>query len=129
MALQVAAPPSFALPGGVGQPSVLRIGGDARPQAAGSTIETVRPDACMREIVFRVLEERPAHLRARSDDGLLEITAGSLEELHLEAREAVMRQRGPAHVAFRIRLTRQVGSRPARRSQAHVLGPAAICPG
>jgi hypothetical protein len=66
----------------------------------------------MREVVFHVLQETPGHLQARSDDGL-QITAASLEELHLEAREALMQHLGPAHVAFRIRLSR---SRSPHRS-------------
>lgn len=73
----------------------------------------------MREIVFRVLEERPGHLMARSEDGTLLVVAPSREELHHEAREALMRQRGAAHVAFRIRLTRPPSLRPDRERAGH----------
>ncbi|MFM7311664.1 MAG: hypothetical protein ACKO0M_00580 [Cyanobium sp.] len=61
----------------------------------------------MREILFRVREQRPGHLVACSEDGALLVSAATREELHHEAREAVIGQLGEAHVAFRIRLSQQ----------------------
>ena len=87
----------------------------------------------MREIVFRVLEERPGHVEACSDDRRLRISAPSQEELHHEAREALIQHLGPAHAAYRIRLCRRGGegkeasNRPVRltasaRSSRHAPG-------
>ena len=42
----------------------------------------------MREIVFRVLSDRPGQIEATAENRPITITAGSLEELHHEAREA-----------------------------------------
>ena len=60
----------------------------------------------MKEVVFRVLSERPGHLEARAEVPALCITAPSLEELHHEAREALIQRLGPAHCAYRVRLQR-----------------------
>lgn len=67
----------------------------------------------MREIVFRVLHEQPGLLHARADDPPMAITAASREELHHEAREALIQQFGAAHAAWRVRL------RPIVRLDAH----------
>mgnify|MGYP006288558639 CR=1 FL=1 len=91
--------------------SDLRMRDHLRPTDAGATIGTVRMKP-MREIVFSVLEQAPDQLLARSLDGRLEVSATSLEELRHEAREALIAQLGPAHVACRIRL---VGLRVGRR--------------
>jgi hypothetical protein len=60
----------------------------------------------MREIVFRVLSDRPGQLEARADDRPITITAPSLEELHHEAREALIDHLGAAHGTFRVRIRR-----------------------
>jgi len=62
----------------------------------------------MREIVFRVLNDQPGCLRATAENQPISITAPNLEELHHEAREALMARFGPAHVAYRVRLRRPV---------------------
>ena len=69
----------------------------------------------MREIVFRVLSDRPGQLEARADDRPITITAPSLEELHHEAREALIDHLGAAHGTFRVRIRRPapVACRPA----------------
>ena len=61
----------------------------------------------MREVVFRFVVERPGHLEARSDIPALQISAPSLEELHHEAREALIEHFGPAHCAYRVRILRR----------------------
>lgn len=63
----------------------------------------------MREVLFRVLVERPGHLTAQADDPSVRIEAPSLEELHHEAREALIKHFGAAHSAYRVRIRR---SRP-----------------
>jgi hypothetical protein len=71
----------------------------------------------MREIVFRVLAERPGHLEAQAVGAAfsagvsqpIRITAPTLEELQHEAREALIEHLGPAHCTYRVR----VGRRPA----------------
>ena len=60
----------------------------------------------MREVVFRVLAERPGHLEAQAESLPLRITAPTLEELQHEAREALIEHMGPAHCAFRVRVRR-----------------------
>ncbi|MEB3351003.1 MAG: hypothetical protein VKM01_01620 [Cyanobacteriota bacterium] len=60
----------------------------------------------MREIVFRVHIDQPGHLEARAEDRPLTIRAPSLEELHHEAREALIEHLGPAHGTFRVRIRR-----------------------
>ena len=77
----------------------------------------------MREVVFRVLAERPGHLEAQSDNLLIHITAPTLEELQHEAREALIEHVGPAHCAYRVRVRRCPGVavssiRPLGRSAA-----------
>ena len=78
----------------------------------------------MREVVFRVLVERPGHLTAQADDPSVRIEAPSLEELHHEAREALIRHFGPAHTAFRVRIRR---SRPQPVSRIRPLSPGSGC--
>jgi hypothetical protein len=60
----------------------------------------------MREIVFRVLSERPGHLVARAEDRPITIEAASLEDLHHEAREALIQHLGHAHGTVRVRIRR-----------------------
>ena len=60
----------------------------------------------MREIVFRVHIDRPGHLEARAEGRPLTIRAPSLEELHHEAREALIEHLGAAHGTFRVRIRR-----------------------
>lgn len=73
----------------------------------------------MREIVFRLLIDRPGRLEARAEAPPLTITAASLEELHHEAREALIEHLGPAHGAFRVRIRRhgEHGALPPHRHQ------------
>ena len=73
----------------------------------------------MREVVFRFVVERPGHLEARSDIPALQISAPSLEELHHEAREALIEHFGPAHCAYRVRILRR---QPQRVSVQRVSG-------
>ncbi|MFQ6537887.1 MULTISPECIES: hypothetical protein [Aphanothece] len=74
----------------------------------------------MREIVFRVISERPGHLEARAEDHPITITAASLEELHHEAREALIEHLGPIHVAYRTRIRR---ADPDPRALRHTVLP------
>ena len=60
----------------------------------------------MREVVFRVLSERPGHLEAQADTLPLRISAPSLEELQHEAREALIEHMGTAHCTVRVRVRR-----------------------
>ncbi|MEB3265217.1 MAG: hypothetical protein VKN13_01230 [Cyanobacteriota bacterium] len=81
---------------------------------------------CMREIVFRVLSDTPGHLEAEAADRAIRIAAPSLEELHHEAREALIAHLGPAHAAYRVRIRRTAGPamstiRPLRRPPASCL--------
>jgi len=59
---------------------------------------------CMREVVFRVLAERPGHLEAQADSLPIHITAPTLEELQHEAREALIEHLGAAHCTYRVRV-------------------------
>lgn len=85
----------------------------------------------MREIVFRVISERPGHLEAQAEHEPITITAPSLEELHHEAREALIERLGPAHVSVRVRIRRgQQGNPPracTRMPRSHGGGPANRC--
>jgi hypothetical protein len=58
----------------------------------------------MREVVFRVLAERPGHLDAQAETLPIQISAPTLEELQHEAREALIEHFGPAHCAYRVRV-------------------------
>ena len=75
------------------------------PTTSTSELEN-RDIPVMREIVFRVISERPGHLEARAEHQPITITAPSLEELHHEAREALIEHLGPIHVAYRARIRR-----------------------
>lgn len=79
----------------------------------------------MREVVFRIVSERPGLLEAQADTLLpntlpIRIAAPSLEELQHEAREALIEHFGAAHCAVRVRVRRCHGPaasaiRPLRR--------------
>jgi hypothetical protein len=60
----------------------------------------------MREIVFRVTAERPGHLEATAERPQLTVSAGTQEEWHHEARDTLIRELGPTHITYRIRLRR-----------------------
>ena len=88
----------------------------------------------MREVVFRVVAERPGHLEAQAVGAAfsagvtlpIRITAPTLEELQHEAREALIDPLGPAHCTFRVRVRRDPGTavssiRPVGRR------PVALC--
>ena len=77
----------------------------------------------MREVVFRVLVERPGHLEAQAETLPIRITAPTLEELQHEAREALIEHLGPAHGTVRVR---RVPS-PAISTIRPVRRPAALC--
>ena len=79
----------------------------------------------MREVVFRVLAERPGHLEAQAETLPIRITAPTLEELQHEAREALIEHMGPAHCAFRVRVRRAPGA--AVSSIRRVGRQAALC--
>ncbi len=79
----------------------------------------------MREVVFRVLSERPGQLEALADTLPISIAAPTLEELQHEAREALIHHLGPAHGTYRVRVRRCSGAaRSSRRPFGH---PAALC--
>ncbi len=77
----------------------------------------------MREVVFRVLAERPGHLEAQAESMPIRITAPTLEELQHEAREALIEHLGPAHCTVRVRR----GPGAAVSSIRSVGRPAALC--
>lgn len=80
----------------------------------------------MREIVFLVTTERPGHIEATAPDRSLQVQAASLEELHHEAREALIAQVGPAHNSYRIRFCRPLSPKPRPEGQTqHQRGRAA----
>jgi hypothetical protein len=68
----------------------------------------------MREVVFRVVAERPGHLEAHAVGAAFSagvtlpilINAPTLEELQHEAREALIEHLGPAHCTVRVRVRR-----------------------
>jgi hypothetical protein len=88
----------------------------------------------MREVVFRVLAERPGHLEAQAVGAAfsagvtlpIRITAATLEELQHEAREALIDHLGPAHCTVRVRVRRDPR---ATVSSSRTAGrrPAALC--
>ena len=63
----------------------------------------------MREIDFVVGPSREGQWSGLCLEPALRISAPTLEELHHEAREALILSLGPSHVACRIRLRRQLG--------------------
>lgn len=78
----------------------------------------------MREILFRVVVERPGHLEAQAESLPIHITAPTLEELQHEAREALIQQFGPAHGTVRVRVRRSPSPalssiRPIRQAVMH----------
>ena len=79
----------------------------------------------MREVVFRVLAERPGHLEAQAESLPIRITAATLEELQHEAREALINHLGQAHCTFRVRVRR--GSSAAVSNIRPVGRPSALC--
>ena len=60
----------------------------------------------MREIVFLVTAEQPGRIEATAPDLGLQVEAPTLEELHHEARDALIRKVGPSHATYRIRIRR-----------------------
>ena len=76
----------------------------------------------MREIVFLVTAEQPGRIEATASERGLVVEAPTLEELHHEARDALIRQVGPSHGTYRIRIRRAghaavptSGDQPAQR--------------
>lgn len=80
----------------------------------------------MREVVFRLHSNRPGHLEAHADDLAISIAAASLEELHHEARDALIGRLGSAHGAYQVRIRRDL---PQPSSLIRSLGrpPARCC--
>lgn len=60
----------------------------------------------MREIVFQLVDSGPGRLIAQALDRPLRISAPSLEELHHEARDALIRHLGPVHGTYRVKWRR-----------------------
>ena len=60
----------------------------------------------MREIVFQVTAEQPGRIEAMAPERGLLVEAPTLEELHHEARDALIRQVGPSHGTYRILIRR-----------------------
>ncbi len=60
----------------------------------------------MSEIVFQLLHEAPGALTAQAQSRGLQISAPSLEELHHEAREALICHLGPTHTTYRVKWRR-----------------------
>jgi hypothetical protein len=77
----------------------------------------------MREILFRLLAERPGHFEAQASGLPLRITAASLEELQHEAREVLIEHFGPVHCSYRVRILPPQRSRPAHRPLVVPSGP------
>ena len=76
----------------------------------------------MREIVFLVTAEQPGRIEATVPERGLVVEAPTIEELHHEARDALIRQVGPSHGTYRIRIRRDghaavpaSGDQPAER--------------
>ncbi|WP_072061538.1 hypothetical protein [Synechococcus sp. GFB01] len=61
----------------------------------------------MREVIFQVCRDEPGLLEATTANSTVVITAASLEELRHEARDALIKQIGPGHIAFRVVVRRQ----------------------
>ena len=57
----------------------------------------------MREIIFDVAPGHPQGIEAKSVERKLRIVASNLEELHEEARDALIQHLGPAHTTYRVR--------------------------
>lgn len=86
---------------------VPRIGRHVHFGASGTRIGKEKGDIpCMREIVFRVVNDRPGHLDALADTLPICISAPTLEELQHEAREILIHHLGPAHCTYRVRVQR-----------------------
>ncbi len=78
---------------------------------------------CMREVVFRVVRERPGQLDAQAETLPFRIAAPTLEELQHEARESLINHLGPAHCTYQVRVRRNQSPavsaiRPLRRLPA-----------
>ncbi|MFM8604026.1 MAG: hypothetical protein ACKOBY_00555 [Cyanobium sp.] len=79
----------------------------------------------MREVVFRVVADRPGQLRAEAEALAIAIAAPTLEELQHEAREALIERFGAAHGAYRVRI-RRPSLQPASGIRA-IQRPPALC--
>ena len=128
---------------GAGWPDIARAGarraGSPYPAAPARTPQQVKDGAGMkeihrmREVVFRVLAERPGHLEAQAVGAAFSagvtlpilITAPTLEELQHEAREALIEHLGPAHGTVRVRVRRDPSA--AGSSIRPVVRPGALC--
>jgi len=78
----------------------------------------------MREVVFRVLAERPGQLEAQSDTLPIRITAPTLEELQHEARGGLIE-----HLGWPTALIGFAAPQPRRCCEQHPSAgaPAALC--
>lgn len=84
-------------------------------------------DTAMREVMFRLLAERPGHLEAQAIELPLRIAAASLEELQHEAREALIAHFGPAHCAYRVRIRRPQQPPVAHQRRFGLASASAAC--
>lgn len=81
----------------------------------------------MREIVFHVLCSTPGHLKAEASEPPLQITAPTLEDLHHEARDALMSHLGPAHCTYRVLIRHGHGASGIRKLQRSAAAPPRSC--
>lgn len=70
----------------------------------------------MRDIEFEVVHPGPGDLVAQALNQRLQIRAATLEELHHEARDALIRHLGPAHSAYRVKWRRNWPNQSPGRS-------------
>jgi len=82
----------------------------------------------MREVVFQLRVEHPGQLIAEAESLALNISAPTLEELHHEAREALIERFGPAHATYQLRIRRRPQpARSAIRPLGRPLMPSGEC--
>ena len=70
----------------------------------------------MREIEFTLLNDGPGQLMAQALEQDLQIAAPTWEELHHEARDALIGHLGPAHGTYRVKWRRICPNQSAGRS-------------
>jgi hypothetical protein len=82
----------------------------------------------MREVVFQLRVEQPGQLIAEADALAMRISAPNLEELHHEAREALIKRFGPAHATYQLRIRRrQLPPRSGIRPLGRPISPCGEC--
>lgn len=93
---------------GVRCPLVSALVSSSTPAITEGTNNGRDTDVIMREVIFRLQPDRHGHLLAHAEDMAIAISAPSLEELHHEAREALIAHLGPAHAAYQVRIRRSM---------------------